>query len=191
MKLHYKGPYNSDPASLPHGEHKPNAVPFREAKDMKTLSQITNIGGFVLTLLLAVPVLIRCWAYINTIHFAAGCLAALLALFPHELLHAVCFKQDVYLYTNRKQGLLFVVGPEPMSKRRFILMCLLPNLLLGFLPYIVGLSFPQLVFLAAFGTTCIGSGFGDYYNIINALTQMPKGAKTYLYQMHSFWYLPE
>lgn len=60
MKLHYKGPYNSDPASLPHGEHKPNTVPFREAKDMKTLSQITNIGGFVLTLLLAVPVLIRC-----------------------------------------------------------------------------------------------------------------------------------
>ena len=154
---------------------------------MKTLSQITNIGGFVLTLLLAVPVLIRCWAYINTIHFAAGCLAALLALFPHELLHAVCFKQDVYLYTNRKQGLLFVVGPEPMSKQRFILMCLLPNLLLGFLPYIVGLSFPQLVFLAAFGATCIGSGFGDYYNIINALTQMPKGAKTYLYQMHSFF----
>ena len=106
--------------------------------------------------------------YINTVNFAAGCLAALLALFPHELLHAVCFKQDVYLYTNWKQGLLFVVGPEPMSKRRFILMCLLPNLLLGFLPYI-----------------------GDYYNIINALTQMPKGAKTYLYQMHSFWYLPE
>ena len=157
---------------------------------MKTLSQITNIGGFVLTLL-AVPVLIRCWAYINTVNFAAGCLAALLALFPHELLHAGCFKQDVYLYTNWKQGLLFVVGPEPMSKRRFILMCLLPNLLLGFLPYIVGLSFPQFVFLAAFGATCIGSGFGDYYNIINALTQMPKGAKTYLYQMHSFWYLPE
>lgn len=146
MKLHYKGPYNSDPASLPHGEHKPNAVPFREAKDMKTLSQITNIGGFVLTLLLAVPVLIRCWVYINTVNFAAGCLAALLALFPHELLHAVCFKQDVYLYTNWKQGLLFVVGPEPMSKRRFILMCLLPNLLLGFLPYIVGLFFSAACF---------------------------------------------
>ena len=96
---------------------------------MKTLSQITNIGGFVLTLLLAVPVLIRCWVYINTVNFAAGCLAALLALFPHELLHAVCFKQDVYLYTNWKQGLLFVVGPEPMSKRRFILMCLLPGFL--------------------------------------------------------------
>ena len=99
MKLHYKGPYNSDPASLPHGEHKPNAVPFREAKDMKTLSQITNIGGFVLTLLLAVPVLIRCWVYINTVYFAAGCLAALLALFPHEPVsytHLPLFSTEVY-----------------------------------------------------------------------------------------------
>ena len=34
-------------------------------------------------------------------------------------------------------------------------------------------------------------GIGDYYNIINALIQMPKGAKTYLYGFHSYWYLPE
>ena len=34
-------------------------------------------------------------------------------------------------------------------------------------------------------------GSGDYYNIINALTQMPRGARTYLHGFHSYWYLPE
>ncbi|MCI8497238.1 MAG: DUF3267 domain-containing protein, partial [Clostridiales bacterium] len=34
-------------------------------------------------------------------------------------------------------------------------------------------------------------GAGDYYNVFNALTQMPKGARTYLYQFNSFWYMPE
>ena len=34
-------------------------------------------------------------------------------------------------------------------------------------------------------------GIGDYYNVINALIQMPKGARTYLYGFHSYWYLPE
>lgn len=29
-----------------------------------------------------------------------------------------------------------------------------------------------------------------YYNVINAIKQMPKGAKTYYYQMHSYWFLP-
>ena len=34
-------------------------------------------------------------------------------------------------------------------------------------------------------------GAADYLNVINALTQMPKGSLTYLYGMHSYWYIPE
>lgn len=50
-------------------------------------------------------------------------------IFPHELLHALCFKKDVYLYTNLKQGMLFVIGTETMSKGRFIFMSMLPNII--------------------------------------------------------------
>ena len=38
---------------------------------------------------------------------------------------------------------------------------------------------------------CLSMGTGDYYNVFNALTQMPKGAKTYLDGFHSWWFLPE
>ncbi len=41
------------------------------------------------------------------------------------------------------------------------------------------------------GVLAIASGFGDYINIYHALTQMPKGALTYMYGFHSYWYLPE
>ena len=115
----------------------------------------------------------------------------MVTLFPHELLHAICFKEDVYLYTNLEQGMLFVVGPEKMSKRRFIFMSLLPNLILGFLPYLVGMMFPDLLFFAVFGAINLGCGAGDYYNVFNAMMQMPKHAQTYLYGMNSYWYLPE
>lgn len=37
MKLHYKGKYDLNPESLPHGEHKPGAVRFKEAEDTKEL----------------------------------------------------------------------------------------------------------------------------------------------------------
>ena len=63
---------------------------------------------------------------------------------------------------------MFVVGTEDMSKGRFIFMCLCPNLILGIIPYILFLIFPQFVGLGLFGIICIGMGFGDYLNIYNA-----------------------
>ena len=42
----------------------------------------------------------------------------ILTMFPHELLHALCFKEDVYLYTNFKQGMVFVLETETMSKKK-------------------------------------------------------------------------
>lgn len=191
MKLHYKGNYDLNPESLPRGSHQPDAHPFKEVKDTRTLAVIANIGCLVLIVLLGIPAFFRCREFLRPFPVMVGSLASLLALFPHELLHAVCFRDDVYLYLNLKQGMLFVVGPETMSKGRFLLMSLLPNLIFGFLPYLLGMIFPQYPFLLSFGILCAGMGFGDYYNVFNALTQMPKGARTYLYQFHSYWYLPQ
>ena len=86
-----------------------------------------------------------------------GILFPFAILFPHEILHAICFKEDVYLYTNWKQGMLFVVGSETMSKGSFILMSMLPNVVFGILPYIVGMIYPQFVF-----GSCFWNPFGRY-----------------------------
>lgn len=191
MKLHYKGKYNLDPDSLPHGKHQPGAVPFKEAQDTKTMGIIINVLCMILIIVLAVPAFFRCWKQIDGFELWLGCMVSLLTLFPHEFLHAVCFKEDVYLYTNLKQGMFFVVGPETMSKGRFIWMSLLPNLVFGALPYIIGMVFPGQSFFLSLGILCIGMGAGDYYNVFHALTQMPKGAREYLYKFNSFWYMPD
>lgn len=193
MKLHYKGKYDLNPESLPHGEHKPGAVKFKEAESSKQMAIIGNVLAVVLMIVFAIPAVWRARPYIadSIWQMPLGCFASLVTLFPHEFLHAICFKEDVYLYTNMKQGMLFVVGPETMSKGRFIFMSLLPNLVFGFLPYCIGMIFPQMGFFLALGWLAIGMGAGDYYNVFNALRQMPKGAKTYLYQFNSYWYMPE
>ncbi|MCD7727457.1 MAG: DUF3267 domain-containing protein [Ruminococcus sp.] len=191
MKLHYCGKYDLNPDSLPHGEHKENAHKFKEVNSTKQLAIIANIGCIIIMILLAIPALIRCWDYIGGWSLPLGCVASVLVLFPHEFLHAICFKEDVYLYTNLKQGLIFVVGTETMSKSRFIFMSLLPNIVFGAIPYIIGMIFPSLIFFTALGVISIGMGFGDYYNVFNALTQMPKGSRTYLYGLNSWWYMPQ
>ncbi len=197
MKLHYKGKYNLNPEELPHGEHQPGAVKFKEVEDSKQMAIIGNVGGTILILITVLAAYFRHKASLAGLdfwgtyaQFTVPILLSMAVLFPHELLHAICFKEDVYLYTNWKQGMLFVVGPETMSKGRFVFMSLLPNMIFGFIPFGLGMVFDGWFAVAAFGAMCIGSGFGDYYNVFNALTQMPKGARTYLYQFNSYWYMP-
>ncbi|MGN1014667.1 MAG: DUF3267 domain-containing protein [Butyricicoccus sp.] len=186
MKLIYKGKFNGDPASVPHGEHKPNAVPFREIQNYKTLSLVMNAAAIVLLIPLFILLFLRGG---RDAFCVSGCLLALLSMIPHEFLHAVCFRETVYLY--RGGGLLFVTGPEDMSRRRFVFLSLLPNLVFGFVPFVLFLMVPQWSVLGSMGALCITMGAGDYYNVMNALTQMPKGARTYLYGIHSYWYLPD
>lgn len=192
MKLHYKGKYDLNPDSLPHSEHMPGAVMFKEPTSSKKLSLVANIISFVIIIALAIPAIIRCRYYLLDGYFLMllGMIASLLFLFPHEFLHAICFKEDVYLYTNLSQGMLFVVGPETMSKGRFIFMSLLPNIIFGIIPYAIGMIFPQQLFFLWLGTMATAMGAGDYYNIFHAVTQMPKGARTYMHKFNSYWYMP-
>lgn len=183
MRIIWKGKFDGNEESLPHGEHKPNAVKFKEIDDIKKLGLVLNLLSVPLMIVTYAIVLLRGGFDVILEHFWiywAGILAAIACLIPHE-----------YIYTNLKNGMLFVVAPEDMSKSHFIVMSLMPNLIFGFVPLLLYLIFPQLGFLGILGATSIPMGIGDYYNIINALTQMPRGARTYLHGFHSYWYLPE
>ena len=188
MKLHYMSKFDGNVESLPHGEHKPGAVKFKEPGDPRKMGLIANGISFALYAVTLPILFLR--GGIEAYHFM-GCVIALLLAFPHEILHAICFKEDVYLYTNFKNGLLFVTGPEDMSKSRFIFMSMLPNVIFGVLPLMAFIINPQWGFLGTVGAFAFPMGAGDYLNVFNALKQMPKGARTYLHGFNSYWYIPE
>jgi len=192
MKLIYKGKYQSE-ADLPTRNHPEGAVPFREIADMKKLAILLNALSVPLLAMTAAGLILRGLPYLSKAPFSAtlGMMASLLVLFPHELLHALCFRGEVELWTNFKMGMLFVAGVEDMSKARFVMMSLLPNLVFGVIPYCLFLLCPAWLFLGALGAMSIPMGIGDYYNVYNCLTQVPKGASVYMSGMHSYWYLPE
>ena len=191
MKLVYKGKYTSE-ADLPVREHPKGYVPFREPDDMKKLAVMLNMAAIPLFALTVIGLVLRGMPYFkeNSLQLSLGMILPMLCLFPHELLHGICFRGEVELWTNFKMGMLFVVGTEDMSKARFVFMSLLPNLLFGVLPYVLFLLHPHWVLLGCLGAISIPMGIGDYYNVYNCLTQVPKGACVYLSGMHSYWYLP-
>ena len=193
MKLHYMGKYSGNEEDLPNLGHEPDCVAFKEPEDSKELSKKANI----ISIFVIVPLLLvfywRNYTYGQTSASSTflGFALSFLTLFPHEFLHAVCFKEDVYLYTNLKQGMLFVTGPERMTKGRFIFLSLLPNLVFGLIPFVLFLIFPRLQILGAMGVMALGMGCGDYLNVYNTIRQVAKGAKVYSYGFHSYWYLPK
>ena len=59
------------------------------------------------------------------------------------------------------------------------------------MPYLCFVINPELEVLGMMGLFSLSMGAGDYMNVYHAITQMPKGALTYLSGFHSFWYLKE
>ncbi len=195
MKLIYKGKFSGNMEDLPKAEHPEGYVAFKEPENPKKMALLANliacaIAVVFLVLVIAVtpPQYGNIWYMVQIF---SACIASLVVVFPHEMLHAACFKGEVFLYTDFKRGMAFVMGLEHMSKTRFVILSLLPNLVFGFLPFILWIIFPNIVFLGFFGAICISQGAGDYMNVFNCLTQVPKGAKTYMSGYHSYWFMPE
>lgn len=190
MKLIFKGNLKGGFENLPDGGLKdhPDAVPFKECTDQKKMELRMNVWSVVvLVIMLAAALLVNREA---ADHITLGFIIALLTMVPHELLHAVCFRETVYMYVWNLVG-MFVYAPESISKRRFVFMSILPNLVFGFIPFLVFLIFPQLTILGVMGAMCISMGVGDYYNIFNGLTQMPGGSVCFMEKQRTYWYMPE
>ncbi len=202
MKLVYKGSFKSE-EQLPKGELPEGAVKFVEPQSPEELTKAALHFAVPAMLLIAlVTVLSAIFSggiklNILSPYFYFGALLFIAALLPHELLHAICFGKGhvVELYISPKNAMLFVTCIQPISKRRFIFMSLLPNVVLGWLPLLIwailpyGEVYSNLLF--SFSVMAILGGVGDYLNVYNALRQMPKGSMQQLHGFQSYWFMPE
>lgn len=188
VKFIWEGKFNGDIESLPKREHPSGYVRFKEPTDMKKFSSIMN----TLSLIVFILTYIMCGVILKTFYIPMDFIAAvtsLLIMVPHEFLHAMWFKEEAHIYTNLKQGMLFVLGTEDISKSRFIWLSLFPFIVFGFIPLVTGLYLSNYT-LIWIGMLHTSSCVGDFYNVFNTITQVPNGAKTYLSGFNSYWYIP-
>ena len=122
-----------------------------------------------------------------------GVLIGLLMTPVHELLHAVCYQkgQIVYIGLSLEKVAAFAVCHEKISKRRFIVMSLMP-VLLGIIPLTVFLIAPSSPVISAI---CIPSGIigmlgpmPDYMDVHIVLKQVPKGAFIQSQNSGFYWF---
>ncbi len=201
MKLIYKGNYKGD-KDLPIANLPSNAVKFKEPETPESLAKEASFFLIPIVVIIGVIMIISItingeFSYkFSYLGFVIAMLFSLLTILPHEILHGICFGKnaEVQLYISMKNMMAFVVSNQPISKKRFIFLSLLPNLIFGWMPLFIWAILPynSIIsnFLLPFSIMCITFGVGDYLNVYNAIKQMPKGSIQILSGFHSYWYIP-
>lgn len=187
MVLHFKGAYKNNNEKLPHEEWKKhnNANRFKEFNNAKLFLILINLSSIILLGITA-------FIYHNLVGLKnvsiCGVMFVIASLIPHEIIHAAFFRGDVYLYLHHLA--LLITGTEPMSKKRYIMMCLLPTIVFGFIPFVCFLINPTLRILGTLGAISIPLGLGDFYNIYNCAKQVPKDGICFMDKQNTCWYIP-
>lgn len=120
---------------------------------------------------------------VSPLGIALGVGLGIPALALHELLHAIPYPRDALVCIGFYPRALAAVAlvSYPLSRRRFVLMCLLP-FLLGAVPLILFLLTPGdwrglNGFFFGFGAMGLVSPYPDLYQVIQVLRQTPKGCR--------------
>jgi len=116
-----------------------------------------------------------------------GAIIGFILLLVHEYLHSIVYPKEANSYIGIAKPITFVsLTSYPLSKKRFIIMSLLPYIL-GIIPLIAfWLSPANLIELNGllFGMACMGiaSPYPDAYTVYQIIKQVPKNKKVQNYE---------
>lgn len=132
---------------------------------------------------------------LNLLMLLVASLLGVTVSYFREIVRALSFpwSMKVELWSNKKDGALFIYFDQPISRGRFMWVSFVPNLFLGVIPFILfafgllnfNLNFAMLIGLVSW--LMILAGVGDYLNVYNTLKYIPKEAKILRYGYHFYW----
>lgn len=186
MRIYFKGAYSSDD-KLPHEEIKkhPDAVKFKEFEDTKKFLLGINLLSFFI---------LACTAYLYHKFTGlanisvTGIFLVFISMIPHEYIHSSFFRRRAYLYIH--QFALMITGTESMSKKRYIIMCVMPSVCFGLIPFMIYLINHNYTILGTFGGISLAMCLGDFYNAYHCYTQVPNNGECFMSKQNTYWYVP-
>lgn len=122
---------------------------------------------------------------IKPLFLILGFLIGFLLLIVHEILHGIVYPKNINVSIGFIKPITFVaLASYPMSKKRFIIMCLLP-FILGIIPMLIFIFLNNSTICSlSFGMMCMGliSPYPDVYNVFQVIKKVPKGKNVLFYE---------
>ncbi len=201
FNIEFKGNYKDDEKVLKKGKTlKDGATIYKEPENMTIVFLHGLIFAVPIVIIMIIGLFLVSKNYglkieYDSTRFLICCLVSFVFLYIHELIHAITFplkdKKEIWMYLSQLS--LFVYSEAEVSKKRFILINIMPAFVLGILPFIFSMIFakflggPLLLDFVTVSIINVLSAVGDYVNIYNTIKQVPKDAIVFNYGYHTFW----
>lgn len=194
--IHYKGKLDKakmmETSKLP--QHATKLIP-----DTSQMSETKR--AYVLSLPVLIPLLgfgiikfftLQGGRLIDLIFFdCIGIIVLFLLYILHEFIHAMFYPKEaekqIWYEAGDGHYNLIMYCNESLSKKRFILMALAPNIILGLVPYLIwmsGIFDGDVVISKVVGLVCmlmISGGIWDFTNVYDVLKNVPANASILAY----------
>lgn len=184
MKLIFKNKNNFNINDYPYNIDKKGNEIKRE--NYKYIKCITYSIMFIISVIVIFFVMINKNIISEIYNIFVGLLLGFLSLPVHEILHAIWYKDETYLYMDFFRGNAFVISKEVVKRNKYIFISLFPNIILGILPTMIGILFRN-TFLCFFGLYNFFIGIYDFINIFYVYKNVPKTSKIFLNKNGGFW----
>ena len=208
--IEFKGKLKGSIDRISTGKELPEgSVQFKEPEKVeKAMLQgfLYTIPGVFLMLLLAIFRIVTTYAkpeemnggqYLKTFipALVVSMIVAYPAMYVHEFIHAFLFPKNLkkQIYVHPESMTLFVYCEEMISKARFIVVSLGPAVVLGILPFLIGVIFAPvipaqiMVAIMLFAVISYMGAMGDLVNAFNCIRQVPRDGKVFNRGYHSYW----
>ncbi|MGN0595269.1 MAG: DUF3267 domain-containing protein [Hominimerdicola sp.] len=187
-----------DVAQYQQGELPTNAVKLKSPKNMVEMQ--IKAFHFLIPFILFLAVSMFCKVFFSEnflpkpLFIVLGCLCSFPLLLVHEILHGIVYPKsaNVYIGIMPKSFTAVALASYPLSRKRFVLMCLLP-FVLGIVPMFLFWILPsEYVGLNCFlwGVSTLGliSPYVDCYNVYQVMRQTTKDSMIQFYKddLYSF-----
>ncbi|MFC3039473.1 DUF3267 domain-containing protein [Virgibacillus xinjiangensis] len=196
FNIKFKGKY-TDENQLKRGSLPHNAVKFKEPNSISTAFLLGGLISLPILLLSTTIMIMKIENFlaIPVYHYVFIGLLSMILTYVHELIHAFSLPRysEKEIWTKMNEGALFVHFNSPLSKYRFVWVCMAPNIILGYLPFLlfsIGVfDFNNIisVYVGILSWVMILTGIGDYLNAYNAIRQVPPDARIINHGINSYW----
>lgn len=185
-------PIIDDIKAFQRGQLPQNAIrlntPNSTDETLKKSFPIAAVLVLVLNVAMFIKIITNRTIVVAPAAIVGGFLIGFILLIAHELIHAIVYprKAEITIGKIKKKFVFVALASYPMSRQRFILMCLLP-FVLGIIPLAIFILSPAentILNGFMFGTASIGmvSPYPDVYNVIIVLNQTKKYDKIMFYE---------
>lgn len=155
LNIKFKGNYQDDSQLIKRKTIPKDAIEFGIVDN---LSKEFARGLIIILPLMAIMILLVYFKVKNidyhltmnldiVISFFIVIISVYLLTFVHEIIHALFYPKNVekQIWKSKKDGAYFVYCEEPISKSRFIILCLAPMVILGIIPFTIWLLLPEFI----------------------------------------------